>query len=123
VAEKEYELGGIGQYQRGPRVPKTRETRGQVSVRLPADLIEFGETEALRQAARPPYPYVTFSTVVRQAMEHFRATKASEPIVRKLPCNHVQLGNSAGCMTCNLRWEVDDPLGQPECPYKKDVRT
>lgn len=118
MADKEYELGGVGQYQRGPRVPKTRETKGQVSVRLPQHLIDFGEREALRQAATPPYPYVTFSNVVRQALEHFKATKASEPVVRKLPCNHVQLSDTAGCMTCNLRWDINDPL-PPACPYEK----
>ena len=122
MAEKEYELGGVGQYQRGPRVPKTRETRGQVSVRLPADLIDFGEKEALRQSARPPFKAITFSQIVKQAMIHFRETKASEPAKRRLPCNQVQMSDMAGCMTCGLRWNVNDPE-PPECPHKKGPNT
>lgn len=101
-----------GQYARVPRVPKVRK---QVTVRLPAELIDYAEREAYIRSARPPYAEVTLSEVIRLALIHFQATAAATVPGDKKPCSTVVSGDMTFCATCGLRWDTNDH-DPPKCP-------
>lgn len=106
---------GSGQYARVPRVPKPRK---QVTIRLPAELIDYAEREAYIRSAQPPYEEVTLSEVVRIALQHLRDTAPATVPPDRDPCSHVQASDMTFCSTCGLRWDTNDP-SPPECPRKK----
>lgn len=103
---------GSGQYARKLRVPKVRK---QVTVRLPAELIDYAEREAYIRSARPPYAEVTLSEVIRLALCHFRDTAAATVPGDKKPCAPVISGDMTFCATCGLRWDTND-TDPPACP-------
>ena len=106
---------GSGMYARGLRVPKPRR---QITVRLPADLIDYAERDAYIRSAQPPYKEVTLSDVIRIALQHLRDTAAATVPADRDPCSHVQVSDMTFCSTCGLRWDTNDPC-PPECPKKK----
>lgn len=101
-----------GEYARVPRVPKQRR---QVTVRLPADLIDYAEREAYIRSSRPPYEEVTMSEVIRLALTHFRNTAAATVPGDRKPCSTVVTGDMSFCATCGLRWDTND-TDPPKCP-------
>ncbi len=98
-----------------PRVPRVPLPRKQVTVRLPAELIDYAEREAYLRTSQPPYKEVTLSEVIRLALIHFRDTAAATVPGDPKPCRVVTVGDQSFCATCGLRWDTNDPE-PPKCP-------
>lgn len=88
--------------------------RKQISIRLPKEMLDFLDQEALRLTARPPFMDVTVSDVVRLSVMHYQETMASKPYQPRL-CDIVSQGDESMCARCGKRWET--AAGQPECEH------